>query len=311
MDRSTTPVPSERRWGHGPSWGAVALVLLALGVTALVAGFDSAFYAEFGGREGPERAFSCTPQEDGSCVDLTLIERQAAREPKLMSKLRSVGGELASVGLLLFVAGLASVRVAVVVRRRRVEGLTHGVRAVIDEEVVAVLVGAGVPDPLANVDDCGSADGLCRSPRPRSSQTSRRCSNVDSRSSTAERMRSGDCTRVPLSRRSARDRSSWVAPPHRPMAAYGARRASVRHSALTGQSAQICKSRNVCPGRRSASCPSITKLSSLSRHAASSCQSGWARMSRMSMQSLPHQWEWLNDKAVIRVERPEKPQIGR
>jgi hypothetical protein len=119
MDRATAPVATERRWGHGPSWGAVALVLLALGVAAFVAGFDSALYAEIGGREGPEWAYSCTPQEDGSCFDPTLIERQAAREPKLMSKLRSVGGELASVGLLLFVAGLASVGTALVVRRRR------------------------------------------------------------------------------------------------------------------------------------------------------------------------------------------------
>jgi len=36
-----------------------------------------------------------------------------------MSKLRSVGSGLASAGLLLFVAGLASVGAAVVVRRRR------------------------------------------------------------------------------------------------------------------------------------------------------------------------------------------------
>jgi len=119
MDPATTPVPPERRWGHGPSWGAVALVLLALGVAALMAGFDSAFYAEYGGREGPERAISCTPQEDGSCFSPTLIERQAAREPKLMSKLTSISRGLGSAGLLLFVAGLASVGAAVVARRRR------------------------------------------------------------------------------------------------------------------------------------------------------------------------------------------------
>jgi len=119
MDQATTPVVSKRGWGHGPSWGAVALVLLALGVAAVVAGFDAALYAEIGGREGPERAYSCTPQEDGSCFDPTLIERQAAREPKLMSKLNSVGGELGFAGLLLFVAGLLSVGPAVVARRRR------------------------------------------------------------------------------------------------------------------------------------------------------------------------------------------------
>jgi hypothetical protein len=119
MDPATTPVATKRGWGHGPSWGAVALVLLALGVAAVVAGFDAALYAEIGGREGPERAYSCTPQEDGSCVDPTLIERQAAREPKLMSKLNSIGGELGFAGLLLFVAGLLSVGPAVVARRRR------------------------------------------------------------------------------------------------------------------------------------------------------------------------------------------------
>jgi hypothetical protein len=88
-------------------------------VAAVVAGFDATLYAEIGGREGPERAYSCTPQEDGSCVDPTLIERQAAREPKLMSKLNSIGGELGFAGLLLFVAGLLSVGPAVVARRRR------------------------------------------------------------------------------------------------------------------------------------------------------------------------------------------------
>jgi len=66
MDQATTPVVNKRSWGHGPSWGAVALVLVTLGVAGLVTGFDMAFYAEFGGREGPEQAYSCTPQEDGS-----------------------------------------------------------------------------------------------------------------------------------------------------------------------------------------------------------------------------------------------------
>jgi len=122
MDQAITPVVNKRSWGHGPSWGAVALVLVALGVAALVTGFDVTLYAEFGGREGPEQAYSCTPQEDGSCISPTLIERQAAREPKLMSKLRSVGGVLGLAALLLFVAGLASVGTAVVVRRRRRAG---------------------------------------------------------------------------------------------------------------------------------------------------------------------------------------------
>jgi len=122
MDRANTPVPTKRRWGHGPSWGAVALVLLALSVAALVAGFDAAWYAEYGGREGRERPIPCIPQEDGSCAGPTLIEQQAAREPKLMSKLTSVSGELGSAALLLFVAGLASVGLAVVARRRRREG---------------------------------------------------------------------------------------------------------------------------------------------------------------------------------------------
>jgi hypothetical protein len=126
MDQATTPAVSKRGWGHGPSWGAVALVLLALGVAAVVAGFDAALYAEIGGREGPERAYSCTPQEDGSCFDPTLIERQAAREPKLMSKLNSVGGAVMSVGLLLFVAGLVSVGPALNARRRRREGSKAG-----------------------------------------------------------------------------------------------------------------------------------------------------------------------------------------
>ena len=119
MGEETTPVVNKQSWGHGPSWGAVALVLVALGVAALVIGFDMTFYAEFGGREGPEQAYSCTPQEDGSCISPTLIERQAAREPKLMSKLRSVGGVLGFAALLLFVAGLASIGMVVVARRRR------------------------------------------------------------------------------------------------------------------------------------------------------------------------------------------------
>jgi hypothetical protein len=119
MDDATTPVATKRGWGHGPSWGAVALVLVALGVAAVVAGFDAALYAEIGGREGSEQSFSCTPQEDGSCFSPMLIERQAAREPKLMSKLRSISSELGLAGLLLFVAGLLSVGPAVVARRRR------------------------------------------------------------------------------------------------------------------------------------------------------------------------------------------------
>ena len=119
MDRATTPVATKRGWGHGPSWEAVALALLVLGVAAVVAGFDAALYAEIGGREGSEQSFSCTPQEDGSCFSPTLIERQAAREPKLMSKLNSVGNVLGFAGLLMFVAGLLSVGPAVTAHRRR------------------------------------------------------------------------------------------------------------------------------------------------------------------------------------------------
>ena len=129
MDPATTPVAAKRGWGHGPSWGAVALVLLTLAVAAVVAGFDAALYAEIGGREGPERAYSCTPQEDGSCVDPTLIERQAAREPKLMSKLTSISSELGLAGLLLFVAGLASIGPATLARRRRRAG-SDGITAI-------------------------------------------------------------------------------------------------------------------------------------------------------------------------------------
>ena len=125
MDEATTPVVTNRRWGDGPSWGVVALVLVALGVAAFVAGFDASLYAEIGGREGSERPNPCIPQEVGSCVSPTLIEQQAAREPKLMSKLRSVGGELAFAALLLSVAGIASLGAAVIARRRRRGGPTQ------------------------------------------------------------------------------------------------------------------------------------------------------------------------------------------
>jgi hypothetical protein len=128
MDEPTTPVTT-RRWRDGPSWGVFALVLLALGVAALIAGFDAALYAEIGGREGPQRAFSCTPQEDGSCFSPALTEQQAAREPKLMSKLNSVGSAVMSVGLLLFVAGLVSVGPALNARRRRRGGSDPGALA--------------------------------------------------------------------------------------------------------------------------------------------------------------------------------------
>ena len=126
MDEPTTPAITTRRWRAGPSWGVFALVLLALGVAALVAGIDAALYAEIGGREGPERAFSCTPQEDGSCFSPALLEQQAAREQKLMSKLNSVGSAVMSAGLLLFVAGLVSVGAALNARRRRREGSKAG-----------------------------------------------------------------------------------------------------------------------------------------------------------------------------------------
>ena len=126
MVEPATPAITTRRWRDGPSWGAFALVLLALGVAALVAGFDATWYAEYGGRGGPEQAFSCTPQEDGSCFSPALLEQQAAREPELMSKLNSVGGEVMIAGLLLLVAGLVSVGVALDARRRRRGGSDAG-----------------------------------------------------------------------------------------------------------------------------------------------------------------------------------------
>lgn len=127
MDEArSTPAITTRRWGHGPSWGVFALVLLALGVAALVVGFDAAWYAEFGGRGGPEQAFSCAPQDDPPCFSPTLLEQQAAREPELMSKLNSVGSELMMAGLLLFVAGLVSVGAAFDARRRRRGGSDPG-----------------------------------------------------------------------------------------------------------------------------------------------------------------------------------------
>jgi hypothetical protein len=116
--RSDRPV-SETRWRHGPSWRSVALVMIVLGMAAAVAGFDASFYAEYGGRQGPERAYTCTPQEDGTCSDPALIERRAEREPKLMSKLSSVGGELVLAGVALVVLGLLAVGAAIGAARRR------------------------------------------------------------------------------------------------------------------------------------------------------------------------------------------------
>lgn len=114
-DRTVT----EMGWRHGPSWRSVALVMILLGVAAAVAGFDASFYAEYGGRQGPERAYTCTPQEDGTCSDPALIQRQAEREPKLMSKLTSVGGELVLAGVALVVLGLLAVGAAIGAGRRR------------------------------------------------------------------------------------------------------------------------------------------------------------------------------------------------
>ena len=120
MDEArSTPAISARGWRHGPSWGVVALVLLALGVATVMVGFDASLYAEYGGRGGNEHAFSCTPQEDGSCISPTLLEQQAAREPRLMLKLNSVGSDVMTAGLLLFVVGLISVGAALDARRRR------------------------------------------------------------------------------------------------------------------------------------------------------------------------------------------------
>jgi len=112
-ERGSDRTVDRRNWRHGPSWRSVALVLIIIGVTAIVAGFDASFYAEYGGRPETERAFTCTPREDGTCSNPALIERQAAREPKIMSKLSSVGGEVALAGVVLlvsgFVAGVAAI----------------------------------------------------------------------------------------------------------------------------------------------------------------------------------------------------------
>lgn len=53
------------------------------------------------------------------CSDPTLIEREAEREPKPMSKLASVGGELVLAGVALVVLVLLAVGAAIGARRRR------------------------------------------------------------------------------------------------------------------------------------------------------------------------------------------------
>jgi hypothetical protein len=51
--------------------------------------------------------------EDGTCSNPALTERQAEREPKLMTKLNSVGGELVIGGATLFVTGLLAAGAAI------------------------------------------------------------------------------------------------------------------------------------------------------------------------------------------------------
>jgi hypothetical protein len=112
-ERGSDQTVDRRSWRHGPSWRSVALVLIVIGVAAIVAGFDASFYAEYGGRTGSERAITCTPREDGPCSNPALIERQAEREPRLMSKLDSVGSEVALAGVILLVIGLVAVGAAI------------------------------------------------------------------------------------------------------------------------------------------------------------------------------------------------------
>jgi hypothetical protein len=116
-ERGPDQTIDRKSWRHGPSWRSVALVLIIIGVAAIVAGFDASFYAEYGGRTGSERAITCTPREDGTCSNPALIERQAEREPRLMSKLAAVGNEVALAGLILLVTGLVAVGAAIGSRR--------------------------------------------------------------------------------------------------------------------------------------------------------------------------------------------------
>lgn len=130
-------------WRHGPSWGAVVLAVLVLGLATAYLGFDASFYAEYGARstcgggweyapgseelEGdPERpvtvtlrgsceagdgnvyTFTGTRQEADQWREKILNRLAAERElPAVRSKLNSTGGRLFVVGLGLVLAGLA------------------------------------------------------------------------------------------------------------------------------------------------------------------------------------------------------------
>jgi len=128
-------------WRHGPSWGAVVLALLVLGLVTVSLGFDSSLYAEIGARstfcdsapgfegelEGdPEQPVTVTLYEDcessegevytftgprreaDQWAEQTLNRLAAEREaPTLRSKLSSIGSTLGSVGVGLILAGLA------------------------------------------------------------------------------------------------------------------------------------------------------------------------------------------------------------
>ena len=116
-ERGPDQTIDRRSWRYGPSWRSVALVLIILGMAAIVAGFDAGFYAEYGGRTGSERAITCIPREDGTCSNPALIEQQAEREPRLMSKLAAVGSEVALAGVILLVTGFLAVGAAIGSRR--------------------------------------------------------------------------------------------------------------------------------------------------------------------------------------------------
>jgi len=130
-------------WRHGPSWGAVVVALLVLGLVTASLGFDSSFYAEYGARstcgggyeyapgseelEGdPERpvtvtlrgsceagdgevyTFTGTRREADQWAEQTLSRLAAEREvPALRSKLNSFGSRLFLVGAGFILSGLA------------------------------------------------------------------------------------------------------------------------------------------------------------------------------------------------------------
>ncbi len=134
-------------WRHGPSWGAVVIALLVLGLTTVAGGFGSSFYAEYGARnicyasgyappgfEGgtavplgePEQPVTVTLYEgcessEGKAYTFTGPRREADRwaerflnrlaatreVPALRSEFTSNGVRLMFVGLGFILAGLA------------------------------------------------------------------------------------------------------------------------------------------------------------------------------------------------------------